>query len=252
MKQTIFASDLDNTLIFSYKHALDTDLCVEYLDGKPQGYLPPTAPAMLEELMEKALFTPLPTPWVDHYWRIHSPPGCRPWCGAPANGGILLDGGEVDQAWRQESLELVRPWRQAMEEVLAALGKQPQARRFRMVDELFVFAACDDSQQALTLRERLRDRTPLDVEVTGRKVYCFPPSMNKGAAVDRLRARFGAERVICAGDSPIDRPMLERADVAIVPHGQLAQSLPCRETVVCGPEERFYEFVLRQAAARIG
>ena len=37
MKQTIFASDLDNTLIFSYKHALATDLCVEYLDGKTQG-----------------------------------------------------------------------------------------------------------------------------------------------------------------------------------------------------------------------
>ena len=76
--------------------------------------------------------------------------------------------------------------------------------------------------------------------------------MHKGAAVDRLRARFGAERVICAGDSPIDRPMLERADAAIVPHGQLAQGLPCREVAVCGPEERFYEFVLRQAAARIG
>ena len=55
MKQTIFASDLDNTLIFSAKHALDTDLCVEYLDGKPQGYLPPPAPAMLEELMEKTI-----------------------------------------------------------------------------------------------------------------------------------------------------------------------------------------------------
>ena len=252
MKQTIFASDLDNTLIFSYKHALDTDLCVEYLDGKPQGYLPPTAPAMLEELMEKALFIPVTSRSVEQYLRIQFPLRCRPRYGAAANGGILLDGGAVDQVWRQESLELVRPWRQAMEEVLAAMEEQPQAKRFRMVDELFVFAACDDPQEALTLREKLRNRTPLDVEVTGRKVYCFPPSMHKGAAVDRLRARFGAERVICAGDSPIDRPMLERADVAIVPHGQLAQGLPCPERAVCGPGERFYEFVLRQAAARIG
>ena len=114
MKQTIFASDLDNTLIFSYKHALDSDLCVEYLDGKPQGYLPPTAPAMLEELMEKALFIPVTSRSVEQYLRIQFPLRCRPRYGAAANGGILLDGGAVDLAWRQESLELVRPWRQAV------------------------------------------------------------------------------------------------------------------------------------------
>lgn len=249
MKQTIFASDLDNTLIFSHKHALDTDLCVEYLDGKPQGYLPPAAPAILEKLMENALFIPVTSRSVEQYLRIRFPPRCRPRYGAAANGGILLEDGAVDQAWRQQSLELVRPWRQALEEILADLEERSQARRFRMVDELFVFAACDEPRQALALQAELRDRTPLDVEVTGRKVYCFPPSINKGAAVDRLRARFGAQRVVCAGDSPIDRPMLERADVAIVPHEQLAQGLPCREKAVCGPGERFYEFVLRQAAA---
>ena len=93
MKQTIFASDLDNTLIFSYKHALDTDLSVEYLDGKPQGYLPPTAPAMLEELMENALFIPVTSRSVEQYLRIQFPLRCRPRYGAGANRGIPVGGG---------------------------------------------------------------------------------------------------------------------------------------------------------------
>ena len=33
----LFASDLDNTLLFSHQHAQAGDVCVEYLDGKAQG-----------------------------------------------------------------------------------------------------------------------------------------------------------------------------------------------------------------------
>lgn len=251
MEQTIFASDLDNTLLFSQKYARDTDLCVEYLDGKPQGYLPPTAPAALEELMTRAWFVPVTSRSMEQYLRIQFPARCRPRYAVTTNGGMLLEDGEPDRLWREESLEMVRPWRRDMEEALKALEGQPQARRFRMVDDIFVFAACDGPQEALALQARLGGTTPLDVEVTGRKVYFFPPAMNKGAAVRRLRQRLGAERLICAGDSPIDRPMLEQADVAIVPQEDLAAGLPGR-AVVCGPGERFYEFVLRQAAAHIG
>ena len=32
----LFASDLDNTLLFSHKHARAGDVCVEYLDGKAE------------------------------------------------------------------------------------------------------------------------------------------------------------------------------------------------------------------------
>lgn len=252
MEQTIFASDLDNTLLFSKKHALDTDLCVEYLEGEPQGYLPPTAPACLEGLMTRALFIPITSRSVEQYRRIQFPVQCRPRYAVVANGGLLLTDGEIDQSWQKVSIQAVQPWRGAMEEMLSALERQSQARRFRMVDDMFVFAACDNPEEAQTLRERLAGSTALDVAVTGRKVYFFPPPLNKGAAVRRLRQRFGVGRVICAGDSLIDRPMLEQADVAIVPQKDLAAGLPCRETVVCGPGERFYEFVLRQAAAQAG
>ena len=34
MGGVLFASDLDNTLLFSHRHRQDTDRCVEYLEGK--------------------------------------------------------------------------------------------------------------------------------------------------------------------------------------------------------------------------
>ena len=39
----LFASDLDNTLLFSHQHAQAGDVCVEYLDGKAQGFFRPAS-----------------------------------------------------------------------------------------------------------------------------------------------------------------------------------------------------------------
>ena len=42
----------------------------------------------------------------------------------------------------------------------------------------------------------------------------MPPQFNKGAALTRLKEKFTPEFVIAAGDSEIDIPMLEIADLA--------------------------------------
>ena len=83
-----------------------------------------------------------------------------------------------------------------------------------------------------------------------RKVYFFPPGVDKGTALRRAAERFRPERVIAAGDSVIDVPMLRRADLALLPGPELLPQLPGAR--VCGPGRRFPDFVLetvlRQAA----
>ena len=54
--------------------------------------------------------------------------------------------------------------------------------------------------------------------------------------------RFGLERVIAAGDSVIDVPMLRRADLALIPSPELLPQVPGAR--VCGPDQRFPDFVL--------
>lgn len=248
MRQSIFACDLDNTLLISRRHAVESDLCVEYLEGMPQSYLPREAPRILAALMERALFIPVTSRSVEQYRRIQFPPACRPRYAVVANGGILLTDGEIDLRWRETSLEAVRPWREALETVMGELSGRPQARRWRVVDGLYGFAACGGPEEAMALGEALKDLTPLEVVVSGRKLYALPPPISKGAAAVRLKEWFQAERLICAGDSAMDIPMLELAELAILPEGAAPGAALCGEKAVCGPGQRFASFVLETAA----
>lgn len=116
---------------------------------------------------------------------------------------------------------------------------------------MFVFAACDTPQDAVELKEALEKRSPLKIEVTGRKLYFFPPQINKGAVIPKLKAYFHADWVICAGDSSIDIPMLQQADVSIVPNQEMMSGIACRNVAACTPSERFYEFALKETIRRL-
>ena len=95
-------------------------------------------------------------------------------------------------------------------------------RRLRRIDGAYLFLSCPNPEDAAYCRSCLTDMTLL-VETTGRKLYLFPPPINKGAAVARLRRRFGPPAVIGAGDSPIDVPMLRECDWAIAPNSALVE-----------------------------
>ena len=60
------------------------------------------------------------------------------------------------------------------------------------------------------------------LSLQGRKLYAVPAAVSKSAAVSALAERLGVEQVIAAGDSLLDRDLLELADVSIRPaHGEL-------------------------------
>ena len=88
-------------------------------------------------------------------------------------------------------------------------------------------------------------QTSLDIAVSGRKVYFFPPPLNKGTAVKRLKERFQPEKTICAGDSVIDIPMLRAADLAILPNPDLLQDGNSAVLKIHQGTDRFPDFVLQ-------
>lgn len=240
----MFASDLDNTLLFSYKHKTDEDICVEYLDGREQGFFTQSSIAKLKQVREKTLFIPVTTRSIEQYKRIHFPPECMPKYAVTTNGAILLVNGEIDAEWIEQSRQIVEPWREELAEIQKFLAEIPQIKRFRMVDDMYMFAACDNIADAEESERLMRGKTKLEAAVSGRKLYFFPPSINKGSAIRRLKERFVPKKVISAGDSVIDIPMLLNSDVAIVPDNEL---LP-KEKDICvfvKPEaERFPDFIV--------
>ena len=132
----LFASDLDNTLLFSHKHAQAGDVCVEYLDGKAQGFFPPGVIRGLAQINRTMRFVPVTSRSIAQFLRIQFPPGCVPDCALVANGGLLLRNGAVDPAWQARSLALVAPWRGELAKVGELLAQVPLPLRARMGDDL--------------------------------------------------------------------------------------------------------------------
>ena len=102
-KRSLFASDLDNTLLFSHQHAQAGDVCVEHLDGKAQGFFSPNVIRGLAQINRTMRFVPVTSRSVAQFLRIQFPPGCVPKYALVANGGLLLRNGAVDPAWQARS-----------------------------------------------------------------------------------------------------------------------------------------------------
>ena len=50
MKDIVFASDLDNTLLYSKSHKREGDVCVEHIKGEAHGFMTPLAVEHLREV----------------------------------------------------------------------------------------------------------------------------------------------------------------------------------------------------------
>ena len=110
-----------------------------------------------------------------------------------------------------------------------------------LVDGMFLFTKSDSPAQSL---ERLRISAGERVKcfAVGAKLYAVPAEINKGGAAMRLKARIAEGcRMVCAGDSPMDIPLLRFADTAVLPE-DMAWQLSSADKVVF-PRERFPELV---------
>lgn len=248
MESILFACDLDGTLIHSHRCRQEGDICVEWLEGRELCFMDPEAHRLLRQVVKELLFVPVTTRSVEQYRRIRWPEGCEPEMAAVANGAVLLRRGAVVEAWRKKSLEAVRWFQEELERLYGLLSGRFQV--CRIVDGMYLFASCRDEEEAARCAREYQGKTPLTVSPSGRKVYFFPPEINKGAAVRRLRELLEAKLLLCAGDSGIDLPMLDAAGVAVVPDGTLGKQVRAGETVVCPPGERFAGFVLETAIHR--
>ncbi len=243
----VFHSDLDNTIIYSYKRDIGEDKkCVEVYEGREISFVTKRTQELLEQVHRKMLFVPTTTRTSEQYNRISLGIGEIPYA-LVCNGGVLLVNGQEDEAWYQESLELTE---ESRPELYRAIGmmEADKNRSFevRNIKDLFVFTK---STQPLVSVEWLKEKLNtnlVDVFYTGVKVYVVPKMLSKGNAVERFRKKVCGNQVIAAGDSEFDLSMAGSADVTMIPENLYVKE-GTSETVVVMKESLFSEQVLAYA-----
>lgn len=215
----IFCTDLDNTMIYSYKHDIGNNKRnVELYQGREISFITEKSYQLMKEVREKVLMIPTTTRTNEQYERIDLGIGSFPYA-MTCNGGVLLVDGQEDDEWYQESLKLIEESREELRKAEHLL-EQEESRSFevRNIKDLFLFTKCDKPEEAIEHLKSLLDLSVLDVFSNGIKVYAVPKKLSKGNAVKRIAQKLKADFVICAGDSEFDITMLQEADMGLAPY----------------------------------
>lgn len=234
--QTLVASDLDRTLIYSSAAlALSMPdtlaprlLCVEVYEGRPLSYLTETSARLLTELGDETVFVPTTTRTREQYQRIRLP-GPAPKYAICANGGHLLVDGVSDPDWHARVTARLADECAPPAEIrdhLALTADPSWVRKHRIAEDLFAYLVVEREllpEQWVKELAVWAENRGWTVSVQGRKVYAVPKPLTKSAAMLEVARRTGAARTLAAGDSLLDADLLLAADLAWRPgHGELA------------------------------
>ena len=215
----VLTSDLDNTLIYSYKRDIGKEkVGVEVYEGRMVSFMTKQAYEWLNDLYDKIWFIPVSTRSIAQYRRIRFHENWIPKIALVSNGGTLLRDGVEDEVWKKETQEMIACAWPELERARAILEEDPyRILEVRVVDDCFVFTKSELPNLTIRMLSAQLNSKIVDIHQNGPKVYVLPKLLNKGIAIRRLKKFFDEEIIIAAGDSEFDVPMLKEADIAFYP-----------------------------------
>lgn len=215
----IFYSDLDNTLIYSYKHEIGrAKRCAEIYQGREISFMTEKTHRLLRQTEKLARVVPVTTRTEEQYDRIdlgiEKPP-----CALVCNGGVLLlENGKEDASWYEESLRLVSPCQSQLAYGETLLTRDPnRCFEVRNIRSLFLFTKSKHPPETLKYLEAALDPALVNLFSNGVKIYIVPKPLTKGTAIQRFGKRINPDYTISAGDSEFDIPMFRQTDLALAP-----------------------------------
>ncbi len=228
----IFASDLDRTLIYSkvfIKSDLKDIVLVEEKDGESISYMTKSSINLLKLVHKDFLFIPTTTRSFEQYSRISIfNKEITPRYAVVANGGIVIKDGKIDGNWSkiiQDKMDTIISPEEFIETCQFFLSGK-EIKSYRCCDNLFVYAVLhdknlinQDNYNKLILKA---EDLGYFVTRTGRKIYMIPKFLNKWSPLQYIMENEKQDKIITAGDSILDLPMITNANHAFIPsHGEL-------------------------------
>jgi hydroxymethylpyrimidine pyrophosphatase-like HAD family hydrolase len=235
----IFASDLDQTLIYSEASMgllkpQEQTVPIELYEERHISFMTRRAIQLLSELTSKMQFIPVTTRTVVQYERIFIfRETVKPTYAITSNGGTILVNGQADEHWKQTVTHKVTQSSAPAADIKRCFDEIASAEWVlteKYADDLFYSLVVVRDKIPQPELEDFRVRIAelgWNLSIQGRKIYLVPAALSKGDAMLHLRERLGASYVAAAGDSLLDESLLLAADEAIAPrHGELFKHHP--------------------------
>jgi len=231
----LFASDLDQTLIYSHRTLLSQDIeeqlrPVERYQERFISFMTQNALTRLRKIAQTILFVPVTTRTKLQYERINFLDyGITHQYAVTSNGGTIFSQGVEDEDWSLQVSE-------GRDHCLAAGDLIDQFNKIahpswvikdsgKLADELFYYCLIEREKIPLTELEAFKlwaREKNWELSVQGRKLYLVPRNVNKSAAIQYIKHKEDLRKVVAAGDSLLDLEMLKAADFALAPaHGEV-------------------------------
>lgn len=229
----IFASDLDQTLIYSVASMGIIDqsvvLPVELYEERFISYMTHRALALLTQISQQALFVPVTTRTVAQYQRIFTiHQELQPKFAITSNGGNVFIDGLPSKRWSQhiqDNVEDSSAPASQIQQLFNEIASDEWVLKFTYSDDLFYSIVMEKAKlPADQIRDFMTTLASLgwNTSIQGRKIYLVPNAINKGAALTFIQELTGASHSVAAGDSLLDESLLLAADYAMAPsHGEL-------------------------------
>lgn len=229
-KNLIYASDIDETILFPGKKVTGTVGEGEYLsfpDGDDRTlHMSKAALDTLKKIHESVTFIPVTSRSIEQYLRIPIFKNeIKPKFAIVSNGGNIIVDGVVDEAYRAYFLhtygDQIAAYKKAAQEFIARIPKSLILRERLVDDSLYIInltgSADSDPLIRKTVELSLAPDSPLDISIQSHKLHIIPTYMRKEIALKYLADKQGLTLAVAAGDAMTDLGMLKDAQRGIVP-----------------------------------
>ena len=240
----LFACDLDNTLLHSYSHKKEGDICIEYKNGEEQGYVTKYVHDNFSSAINGVDFVPATSRSILQTKRISFFDKFAIYIIA-SNGGRLLVNGKEDNEWSKTTDTVFKTYKDEFDKLTKKASEESELFKYaRIVDNTYFYLSVNDGFDVKSIFDNYQKNTTLVGLTNKKKIYFTPEQINKGHAVLKLKEKLGSDLVVAAGDSVLDLSMLNIADIAIVPNEDFASNIKAKTVYVNEHELNFCDFVV--------
>lgn len=222
LAKILFASDLDNTLIYSNRFISNYDCrrpleVVERKENLPRNYMCAEALNCLQQLNmnPEVVFVPVTARGISDYSTINL--GFVPEYAIADGGGTILHKNKPMKEWEKvvhtalTDIDLKYVCTECTK-LFKTLVHEPVIHDERLI--CFRMSNSEEWQQNLVIMQEKFSTCTFGLD--GRNGYIFPNGINKGSSLKWLQNHLNIQTSLAVGDSTMDVPMLEVATYAFV------------------------------------